>query len=150
MKRSRTSVYLLVAVLLISCGRSQPPQLYVLKPVSCKSKQVRVVSSDLKIGIDKIKSPRYAQKKQLGVFVSPRSLKLEPNHEWEENLNQNIMRVIQANLSRMLPKSVVESSPWNGRFSPDYTVQIIISEFQTNAAGYSRLSAEYLIYHKKT
>ncbi|WP_082060339.1 PqiC family protein [Legionella hackeliae] len=114
-----------------------------LPPIKSASQPYR----HLQIGIDEINTPAYIEKPQLMIHYTPHRLELEEYHQWAEALDKNITRVIETNLSTLLPGSIVESSPWDSKFKPDYHLQIDISQFEIDINGNSMLRAEYLIYH---
>ncbi|WP_232505543.1 PqiC family protein [Legionella clemsonensis] len=116
-----------------------------LPPIKTASKPY----THLQIGIDGINTPSYIEKPQLMIHCSPHQLKLEEYHQWAEALDKNITRVIETDLSTLLPGSIVESSPWDVKFKPDFHLQIDISQFEIDVNGNSILRAEYLIYHKE-
>ncbi len=112
--------FLLLLVTLAAC-RSKPPQLYVLNPLPCIKSAKNTQFSSLKIGIDAIKIPEYLQKPEIVLQCNTNQVKLAQNHEWAENLDKNILRIFQGNLMTPLPGAVVEVSPWDSKFQPDYS-----------------------------
>jgi uncharacterized lipoprotein YmbA len=99
----------------------------------------------LKIGIEAIHTPSFTEKPQLMIYNSFNQVQLEEFHQWAESLDKNIKRVIKTNLNTLLPKIVVEDSPWRIDFNPDYTLQITISEFKIDVLGNSSLRADYTV-----
>ncbi|WP_058529282.1 PqiC family protein [Legionella londiniensis] len=143
----RLFLILFFMMLIVSCGRSKESQYYVLNPIPCKHSQQKPVFHHLRIGIDRIKIPGYLEKPQLSFYCTSNQVHLEENHQWAEALKDNIMRVLQTNLSTLLPGAIIEVEPWNRRFVPEYTLQVMISEYKLDIGGKSELRAEYLIYH---
>ncbi len=80
------------------------------------------------------------------IHCTPHRLKLEEDHQWAEDLDKNISRVIMTNLNTMIPEAIVENSPWEFNFKPQYTLQINIAEFEIDINGNSVLRATYMIY----
>ena len=139
---------LLIAVILIACGRSKDPEFYILNPVPLQKSPVNKYQA-LQIGIDEISTPAYLEKPQLVIHNSANRVQLNEYHQWAEALDKNIKRVIQTNLSTLLPGAVVETSPWDIKFTPNYHLQLDISEFTIDIQGNSLLRGEYLIYYNE-
>lgn len=139
-----------------ACSRSPKPNYFVLNPAHFFSKSMHTQTST--IGIDPIATPQYLQKPQLAVRMANNQVSYDEFNRWAEQFDSNITRVLQTNLNKLLPKCIVESSPWPIGFTPTYRVQIKLIRFEANHKGYSILQADYQIvnhtgdkfYAKKT
>ncbi|MGQ3888145.1 PqiC family protein [Legionella sp. CNM-1927-20] len=100
----------------------------------------------MQIGINEIQVPEYAEKPQLMINYTPYKVQLEEYHRWAESLDKNIERVIEANLTTLLPGAVIERYPWDTQFKPNYHIQIDIFQFEIDYSGDSILRADYLIF----
>ncbi|WP_412754553.1 membrane integrity-associated transporter subunit PqiC [Legionella donaldsonii] len=148
MRVGKWSFVFLIGLVLVACGRSKESQFYVLNPIPPKKQQMNTYSY-LKIGIDEVNCPAYIEKPQLMIHYTPHQIALKEFHQWAEALNKNIMRVVETNLSTLLPGAVVESFPWDSKFKPNYHLQINIADFAIASNGSSILRAEYIIYHDR-
>nr|WP_133132321.1 PqiC family protein [Legionella sp. PL877] len=122
--------------------------MYVLAPIPPQKHSVSEYKN-LRIGIDSVNIPAYIEKPQLMLHTTSHRLEPEEYHQWAEAVDKNIMRVVETDLSTLLPGSIVESSPWDSKFKPNYHLQIDISQFEMDICGSSKLRAEYLIYYKE-
>lgn len=104
--------------------------------------------NNLHLGIDDITIPAYLEKPQIMISYSPNRVELEEYHQWAGALDKNIKSVISTNLSSLLPGAIVESSPWNVKFKPNYQLQIDIEQFTIDMQGNSILRAEFILYHQ--
>ncbi len=147
MKIPKLMIILAVGLTLCACGRSKQAQFYMLNPVPPKIVPVNRYNY-LKIGIDSIRTPAFTEKPQLIIYDSFNRVQLEEFHQWAESLDKNIRRVIKTNLNTLLPRAVMEDAPWDIEFKPDYTLQIVISEFKVDMLGNSSLRADYIIFHQ--
>lgn len=132
-------------IFLTGCGRSPETQFYILNPLPLQ-KNSSSVHKTLQIGIDEISTPAYAEKLQIMVHDDANEVRLEEYHQWAENLDKTVRRVIETNLSFLLPGAVVEMAPWDSKFKPDYHLQVDISDFTVQASGTSILRAEVLVF----
>lgn len=145
-----TKLFFFLAILsfiLLACSKSKPTQIYVLNPLSVGEKSGTSVRG-LKIGVDDLSIPTYLSKVQIPLFYTPNQASLYESHEWAEDLQKNTKRVIATNLSLLLPGTVVETSPWDIKFKPDYTVQVTINQWAVTVKGQSQLQANYVIFNE--
>ncbi|CEG56276.1 PqiC family protein [Legionella fallonii] len=145
MKKYEMGIILMVVFNLVACGRSKNPDYYILNPIPL-SKTSTNIYHNLRIGIDKISVPAYIEKPQLIINYTPHRMQLEEDEQWIEGLDKNIARVIVTNLSTLLPGAIVNTSPWEIIFKPNYHLEINISQFTIDVSGNSVLRADYTIY----
>lgn len=134
----------LLGLILVGCGRSKESQWYVLNPLPALN--VGLKYAGLKIGIQDLSIPAYLDKTQLLLFYTPNQAMLYENHEWAEDLAKNTKRVLRTNLTTLLPGAIIELSPWDSKFKPDYFIQLNINQWKVDAKGQSLLTATYLIF----
>ncbi|KTC83437.1 PqiC family protein [Legionella cincinnatiensis] len=138
---------IVLGFILVACTRSKEPQYYLLNPIAMPNKQMNHYNN-LHLGIDDITIPAYLEKPQIMISYSPNRVELEEYHQWAGALDKNIKSVISTNLSSLLPGAIVESSPWNVKFKPNYQLQIDIEQFTIDMQGNSILRAEFILYHQ--
>ncbi|STX50662.1 ABC-type uncharacterized transport system, auxiliary component [Legionella busanensis] len=138
----------LCILILFSCGRSKEAEFYLLNPIN--PEQSKVLHQDMQIGIDEIQVPEYTEKPQLMINYTPYKVQLKEYHRWVESLNKNIERVIEANLTTLLPGAVIARYPWDTKFKPNYHIQIDIFQFEIDYKGDSILRADYVIFSKES
>lgn len=132
-----------LSLLLLACGRSKEPQLYVLNPLPPqKHKQIH---QGLRIVIDQVILPDYVDKPQLLIFTSAHQGQLLENHQWAERLQNNAKKVIQTNLISIMPKTMVLLAPVDSLFQPNRRLSVDISEFKMDIQGNNKLRAVYQI-----
>lgn len=136
---------LLILAFLGGCGRSKNPEFYVLNPIPFQKPQGKIYK-DLRIGVDKVSVPASLEKPQLTINHSAHRMELEENIQWIEGLDKNITRVIVSNLASYLPGALVNSSPWDSIFKPNYHLEINIVQCTIDDTGTSVLRAEYTLY----
>lgn len=139
---------LLIVLTLCDCGRSKETQFYLLTPIPLQ-KNSRNSFNHLQIGVDGVSTPDYMKKPQLMIHQTPHHVTLEEFNQWAGALDKNITLVLATNLSTLMPGVVVQISPWDNKFHPDYHLQVMISQFEIDIHGNSILRAEYLIYRKE-
>ena len=148
MRILKLSLVVVMGLMILACGRSPEMQFYILNTLPL-NKNITHRYHYLQIGIDEINIPAYLEKPQLMIHNSANEVTLEEYHQWAESLDKNIKRVVETNLSTLLPGAVVENSPWDIKFKPNYHLQIDISQFTIDFKGNSILRAEYIIYFEK-
>lgn len=145
MKKYKIALILMAFINLAACGRSKNPDYYILNPLPL-SKTSTNIYHNLRIGIDKISVPSYIEKPQLSINYTPHRMELKEDEQWAEGLDKNIARVMVTNLSTLLPGAIVNTSPWEIIFKPNYQLEINISQFTIDVSGHSVLRADYTIY----
>lgn len=145
MKKSKIGFILLVVFILVACGRSKNPEFYILNPISPQKKPINAYHN-LRIGIDKVSVPAYAEKPQLAINYTAHRMGLDEDKQWIEGLDKNTTRVIVTNLASLLPGAIVNSSPWDSIFKPNYHLAINIIQFNIDVSGNSVLRADYTLY----
>lgn len=138
---------IVLGFILAACTRSKEPQYYLLNPIAMPNKQMNHYNN-LHLGIDDITIPDYLEKPQVMISYSPNRVELEEYHQWVGALDKNIKSVISTNLTSLLPGAIVENSPWNAKFKPNYQLQIDIEQFTIDMQGNSILRAEFILYHE--
>ncbi len=83
------------------------------------------------------------------IHQTPHHLNIEEFNQWAGPLDKNITLVLATNLSTLIPGAVVQSSPLDNKFHPDYHLQVDISQFEIDVHGTTTLRAEYIIYRNK-
>lgn len=137
-------IILSLSCLLTGCSHQQS-YYYSLNPVPSLVKAIPT-KSGLKISLAEVKVPAYLDKPQLSFYTNAHQSVLIEHHEWAERLPANIQRVIKTNLSTFLPQVLIQSSPWNHSFLPDYHLQVEITQLTVDINGESILQAEYILY----
>ncbi len=142
-----TLIVVVSCLILISCARSKDPELYVLYPVIAPFKSKSTFQS-LRIGLNGVNIPTYLNKPEIAINSNLNQLSLLKNKQWAEALDQNINRVLVANLSVLLPRAAVAVSPWAPEYSPNANIQVNIIDLSVNNQGMSKLRAQYFIFRK--
>ncbi|MBA4697516.1 MAG: membrane integrity-associated transporter subunit PqiC [Legionella sp.] len=136
--------------LLIACGRSPDPTLYLLNPIAPKQtiKTPRVpAQGHLRLGIERITLPSYLTKTPTMILhQTPHRLGILDNYQWGDNLDKMVQQVITANLQALLPGAIIENYPWSSHLHPNYYLQVTITDFKMMFNGKSILRAHALVY----
>ncbi len=143
--RDKIVFILFMSFILSSCGRSPDSEFYMLNPIPVQPKLAKSYRH-LQIGVNEIQSPAYMSKPEFIIHCDSHHVKLEEYHRWVENLDRNTQRVIEANLSVLLPGAAIVNPDWDFKFKPTYQLQIDIAQFEVDIAGNSVFRANYYIY----
>jgi len=100
------------------------------------------------IGLGPIRIPEYLNRPQIIVAITDNQYQLSEDHRWAERLDQNIALALVKALPRQLGTDRIVRYPWTQRQAVDYQVGIDILEFNVDANGQSRLTAQWTIKHK--
>ncbi|MGH8549366.1 MAG: PqiC family protein [Methylococcales bacterium] len=152
MKNRITGFYSIsvLALVLNGCLRSDLPiQFYLLSadvvPAGKEVKPLAAASEETVIGLGPVHIPEYLNRPQMVLGVAENQYRLDEDHRWAERLDQNISRALLQSLSAQLGQVQVVRHPWSPRQSIDYQTSIEILELHRDAAGQSRMSAQWTV-----
>lgn len=138
----------LIAGLMAGCTRAtKPVQFYRLTAetgISTATPLPTTAKSPL-IGLGMIRLPDYLNRPQIVVAIADNQYQLSEEHRWAERLDQNIALALYKALPSQLGTDRLVRYPWAQRLSVDYQVDIDILEFNVDAQGQSRLTAQWTI-----
>lgn len=149
MTRFQTAFIFMLGLGLGACSRSPEAHFYVLNPLPAQHAQTNT-HPDLRIGIEEVDIPAYMNKQQFIVHYSPHHVELNEYQQWAGPLDKNIQRVIETNLSTLLPGAAVDHFPWGIQFKPNYQLRINMSQFEVDTLGNTLLRATYIVYSGDT
>lgn len=95
------------------------------------------------LGIGPITIPGYLDRPQIVVRVSDNEVALAEVDRWAEPLGGNLARVLEENLSLLLPSSTYVDYPWYESDAPDYGVALDVRRFESDTAGTVVLEADW-------
>ena len=142
---------LMLVFFLSACMRgNKSVQFYRLNAGGAMSDAVQVDESTNQavIGLGPIRIPDYLNRPQMVVAISDNQYQLSEEHRWAERLDQNISLALTKFLPSHLGSNRIVRYPWAQRQIVDYQVSIDIIEFNIDALGRSRLTAQWLIKRK--
>ena len=149
MKGFQATCIVIAGLTLTACSRSPESNFYVLNPLPAQ-KHLTKNNPDLRVGIEEVNIPSYMTKQQFIIHYSPHHVKLDEFQQWAGALDKNIQRVVETNLSTLLPGAVVAYYPWGIQFKPNYQLRVNISQFEVDTLGNTMLRATYVIYSGET
>lgn len=133
----------LLAFLLGGCADTPPTRFYVL---SATSDQVASVpGKGIAIGIGPVTLPQYLNRPQIVTRISGNRLDFAEFDQWGGDLNDNVTRVLAANLSSLLKTDRVSLYPWKDEAPIDEQVTIDVVNFEQDVDGSSVLTAYWSI-----
>jgi len=137
MKKNTLESYVILSTLIfalffsgcLSISSSPASRFYTLHTLS-KDEAVEKseFSSSIVIGIGPVKIPDYLNRPQIVTRDKSQMLKFAEFDRWGEGLSAGILRLINENLSAMLPQASIERFPWNLLLPVKY--QVIVDVIQ--------------------
>ena len=98
------SVACVFVLSLLGCGTSQPSHFYLLRALSPASASdlSETKQSSLSIGLGPVTFPEYLNRPQIVTKAGAHEVELAEFHKWAEPLKENVVNVLQENLSGLL------------------------------------------------
>lgn len=148
--RSKPVLYVTVFLLctaLAACGTDKPTRLYVLTAMA--EQPAKMADQGIPIGVGPITLPKYLDRPQIVTRVAGNSLNQADLDQWGGDLNDNITRVLAANLSDLLATDRVSLYPWSNQAPIDYQVSLDITRFEKDVDGSVVLDVFWSIINPK-
>jgi len=115
----------------LGCGTSQPSQFYLLRALSPTSASdlSETTQSSLSIGLGPVTFPEYLNRPQIVTQASAHEVELAEFHKWAEPLKENVVNVLQENLSALLSPDRILQHPWKRPSLLDYQLSLDVIQF---------------------
>ncbi len=120
-------------------GSSTPAQFYLLEPLT----ETPVVAADAAptmLVLAPVRIPHYLDRAQIVTATGDNTYQLSELNRWAEGLDHNVNRVLQQDLSKLVPADVVSSAPVG---TSPLKLAVTIQAFHVDAQGQARLEAQW-------
>lgn len=104
----------------------------------------------LSLGIGPIILPEYAERSGVVSYSSGNKIRVAGYHAWAGSLNENIARVLAADLSLALQADNVQAFPWDTRARPKEQIRIVFEQFGGIRGESVKLVARWQIVSKRS
>jgi uncharacterized lipoprotein YmbA len=148
-------ISLILFILIIlhwGCGSTKPSRFYVLTPIL--DAEAGMAESDSKsgisVGIDKLSMPEHLLKPQIATLSSANRMEYAEYDRWAESLDENFVRVLAENLSKLLPSKNVYTFPWKSSTVLQYYLTFEITQFSQGADRNISLNVFWSIFDNTT
>ena len=146
--RSRLAIVLTVGILVTGCasllGESPPITYYTLTPTSF-SDGTRPADNRI-IAVQTARLPEYLNQKGIVTRTQDNELDVAANSQWAGALDDNVTKVIVADLSKLFGTTRIVAYPVSAALPVDRVVQVDISRFEAESDGNVQLSAQWIIF----
>ena len=148
MKRQTLAIPgLLLILLLAGCGSRT--DYYRLHPTLLPSQKNRPLHPRQIVGIGEVQVADYLQKESLPTQLGPGRIKLDDTALWAGSLSKNIQRVLQADLSRLLPARTFLSYPWEEPLSDATRLFLTVDRFDGDLNGTVTFAGHWSLINRK-
>jgi len=127
----------------VGCSNSPPTRFYVLSAID--DEPAAVPGKGIAIGIGPVTLPQYLNRPQIVTRIGSNQMEFAEFDQWSGDLNDNVTRVLAANLSSLLKTDRVSLYPWKEEAPIDEQVTIDVVNFERDVDGSSRLTAYWSI-----
>ncbi len=126
--------FCLLPLALAGCSAGTPTRFYVLSEMPDAPAATHTAQGPA-IGVGPITLPKYLDRPQMVSHVNANSLAQADTDQWGGDLEDNITRVLAANLSKLLGTDRVSLYPWKDRAPVDYQVALDVARFEQDVDG---------------
>ncbi|MBF0234289.1 MAG: membrane integrity-associated transporter subunit PqiC [Desulfamplus sp.] len=118
-----TTMIVPILFLSLGCLSSQPSRFYMLTPVGegedVLTKTKIIVDKNITLGIGPVNIPKYLDRSQLVVRLSPNEIRLEDFHQWAGHPAEEIPSLLVENFTRILGIKTIYKYPWKSYVEPE-------------------------------
>ncbi len=130
----------------IAVQNSPTPRFYLLGAVNEKQvSKTMNIASDVLIGVGPVKIPEYQDRPQIVTRSKDRMLKFAQFDRWGESLELGLVRLIEEDLTVMLPGAKFTLYPWSSSLPVKYQVVVEIVQLDSQLDKDLFLVAQWLI-----
>ena len=126
-------------------GGSPPITYYALTSTS-SGDGTRPLNDSRIIAVQTVRLPEYLNQKGIVTRTEANELNVAANSQWAGTLDDNITKVIVADLSKLLGTTRIVAYPVSAALPVDRVVQVDISRFEAESDGNVQLSAQWIIF----
>ncbi len=148
MKRSTFHILTSLSLLFLA-GCSGKSDYYTLQPRLLPQQEVRAMHTRSVVGIGEVQVADYLEKKELSTRLSPTRVQVHPKKLWAGSLGRNIQRVLQTNLSQLLPDRTFLSYPWEEPLSDSHRLFVTVDQFDGDTNGTVTLMGHWSLVDQK-
>ncbi len=138
-----------VIILVALAGCESPKTNFFILDAAPVSNNKRVKSCHKTIALEKVVIAKYLDKPNIITRIKPNEILMAEFDQWAEPLDDNILMVLQQNLSAQLKTDSLITYPWIGKSAIDYRVQVKVKQFDVDSAGQSILKASWYVYNNE-
>lgn len=141
---------LIAALILVAgcAGGGTPVVYYTLQ--SSTSAPAMAASTAVEIGVGPVTLPDYLDRSALVTRLNPNQLNIHQGHHWAGSLQDEILRVVSANLKAACPGVTVLPHPWSGSDPPMVRFRLSILSFEGQPGGEVDLKVAWYVEDKRT
>lgn len=127
-------------------GTSPPARFYTLSAMGvADTGGTGAAAPDAGIGVGPLSLPDYLDRQQIVVRSGRNEIQIAEYHLWAGSLQDEMLRVLAANLALLLASERVYAFPWSRSHLVAYTVPVRISEFDGSLNGKVLLRAQWTV-----
>ena len=140
----------ILLILLVFTGCSSKSNFYQLHPKVQQSQNIKSGMKQTVVGIGEVEVPEYLKKSEVVTRLSAGRVEVHEVDRWAGSFSKNIQSVINDNISRLLPKYIFISHPWEEPISDDYRIYITVNKFDGNNLGKVILEGRWSLVDKES
>jgi uncharacterized lipoprotein YmbA len=137
---------LLVVLLAAGCATTPPSTFYTLTPIpDAAGGKATLSDSGLAVGLGPVEFPEFLERPQIVSRAGSNRLEVDELHRWGGSLQDDFLRVLGENLSRLLGTSRIQVYPADARFPLDFRVIADVLSFEGTATGEAVLRVRWSV-----
>ncbi len=137
-------IYIVCLVMFLSaCGTSPKTHFYLLDQDHPPGENAAPDTDGLRIGVWKARLPEFLDRSEIVTRNGQHDIELSDFHKWAGRLDNNLSRLVAAELGERLHTDRVVVSPWPAYIKNNYQVKLYIEHFDGQLGGEMVLSGAW-------
>jgi len=132
------------SALCVGCGSTAPSRFYLLDPLGTPGGAAGATNT-LSIGVGPINLPPYLARPQIVTRDGGPEIDVAEYDRWAEPLDENVVRVLADNLSRLIGTDHIALFPWRGTLPLDYRIGADVTRFDGELGGDAVLNVRWAL-----
>jgi uncharacterized protein len=144
-------IFFLMVFFLAACSTTPAVRYYTLNPSLEMQPDISqaVFENTLAIGVGPVEFPKFLYRPQILTRISQHRVEVSEFHRWAGSFSEDFLRVLAKNISMLLSTDRVAAYPWTDQFSPTYSIQLIVEQFDGRFGGQVVLNVTWSVRNQK-
>jgi uncharacterized lipoprotein YmbA len=124
-------------------GSSSTSKYYLLEAIDSLDDKEVTAEAKIQIALAPVKIPKYVNRPQIVSAIGKNSYHISEANRWAEGLDENLSRVLQQNLSVLVPSVVLLTKTSKLAKKSKFRVDVNVLEFYVNPQGLALLVVQW-------
>lgn len=142
--RSLVLILFLLCTSCIQIGDAPPPMNYYLLESLTEPSTIPLTNGS-NIHMELKSFPEYLDRLQIVTYNGNNGIHFKDNERWAEPVQDNLMRVVRENLSKLMPSSDISVGPWESSRTNATKIELVFNHFSGQLGKHTKIDIRWAI-----